>query len=229
LILPCSVLIHLLPGLAMAAHHHVPPHTAVPGTTPALTGTWDCGVWLLAAPLAFYMAWQAAYYFAVQVLARRYICQHKMDTSYRCLTRRAQRANNVWARIVLRGSTHRRIFFYGLLQLAFTGEWAAGFLGRGPSHSQKGCLQNVYIPLFCWFLLGSYTNPSPSPSLPSCPAVATLLLFLPTYHYPLLAAAWQAVKFLVPGELPGARRCPADVPALASPEAAPCASCQLDH
>jgi hypothetical protein len=122
LILSCSVLIHLLPGLAMAAHHHLPPHTAAPGLPRAPSGTWDCGVWLLAAPLAFYMAWQAAYYFAVQVLARRYICQHKLDTSYRCLTRRAQRANNVWARIVLRGSTQRRIVFYGLLQLAFTGK-----------------------------------------------------------------------------------------------------------
>ena len=196
LALPCSVLIHLLPGLAMAAHHHLPPHTAAPRAPPALSGARDCGVWLLAAPLAFYMAWQVAYYFAVQVLARQYICQNKLDTSYRCLTRRAQRANNVWARIVLRGSTRRRILFYGLLQLAFTGKRAAGVWGRGQprglSASRCAC---------CCFLPRSNTSPSPSP--PAGRAVVTLLLFLPTYHFPLLAAAWQAVKFVVPGELPG--------------------------
>ncbi|KAL4427859.1 hypothetical protein ABPG75_001948 [Micractinium tetrahymenae] len=115
-----SVLVHLLPGLAMAAHRHVlhsPPGNGA--SAPALAGR-EAAAWLLGAPLAFYAAWQAAYFLAVQVLARRCIIQHKLDTSYRCLTRRAARAGNVWARLVLRGSTARRLAVYGLLQLAFT-------------------------------------------------------------------------------------------------------------
>lgn len=54
------------------------------------------------------------------MLCCAFIRRHKLDTSYRYLARRAKRANNMWARLVLRGSTARRLFWYGLLQLAFT-------------------------------------------------------------------------------------------------------------
>ena len=114
----------------MAAHHHLPPLTgtsaaAVRAPGAGLAGARDATLWLLAAPLAFYLAWQALYWLAVQVVGRRYVCANKLDTSYRCLARRAQRANNVWARIVLQGSTARRLVMYGLLQLAFTGAGCA--------------------------------------------------------------------------------------------------------
>ena len=49
----------------------------------------------------------------VQVLCGRLIKRCKFDTSYKCLARRARRANNVWRRLVLRGSTARRLFWYG--------------------------------------------------------------------------------------------------------------------
>ncbi|KAL4442073.1 hypothetical protein ABPG77_011334 [Micractinium sp. CCAP 211/92] len=117
-----SVLVHLLPGLAMAAHRHVQ-HGQSAGSAsaaaPALEGR-AAVLWLLAAPLAFYAAWQAAYFLLVQVLARGHIVRRRLDTSYRCLTRRAARADNVWARLVLCGGVARRLVAYGLLQLAFT-------------------------------------------------------------------------------------------------------------
>jgi hypothetical protein len=56
----------------------------------------------------------------VQVLLRRFILAHGYETSYTCLARRAAKTNNVWNRLVRRGSTGRRICVYGALQLAFT-------------------------------------------------------------------------------------------------------------
>lgn len=126
----------------MAAHRHMQHGqlaSGASGPAPALAGR-DAATWLLAAPLAFYAAWQAAYFLLVQVLVRRHIIGRRLDTSYRCLTRRAARADNVWARLVLRGGTARRLAAYGLLQLAFTGEprlrAAASLLG---SHGTWHC------------------------------------------------------------------------------------------
>lgn len=56
----------------------------------------------------------------LQVVFRRFIQQHKYDTSYNCLARRAAKTNNIWNRIVRQGSTMRRCSMYGLLQLTFT-------------------------------------------------------------------------------------------------------------
>ncbi|EFN58064.1 hypothetical protein CHLNCDRAFT_142330 [Chlorella variabilis] len=115
-----SVLLHLLPGLAMAAHHHLPLHPTAAAAA-AVSGARDSALWLLGSPLAFYLTWQLLYFAAVQVLGRRYVRDNNLDTSYRCLTRRARRTGNIWARLVLRGSTARRLAVYGLIQLAFTG------------------------------------------------------------------------------------------------------------
>jgi hypothetical protein len=134
----------------MATHHHLRLHDAATPPPAPLAGLGQCTAWLLGAPLAVYLCWQAAYFLVVQVAARRTIQAQGLDTSYRCLTRRARRARNVWARLVLRGSTARRLAVYGVVQLAYT--------------------------------------------------AGTLLLFLPTYHCRALAFAWQAAKFLVPGE-----------------------------
>jgi hypothetical protein len=56
----------------------------------------------------------------VQVLLRGFIIRHGYETSYTCLARRAAKTNNVWNRLVRRGSITRRICMYGALQLAFT-------------------------------------------------------------------------------------------------------------
>lgn len=76
-------------------------------------------LWLFAAPMAFYVAWQLVYWLVVQVLCHRIIKAGKYDTSYLTLSRRARRANNVWYRLV-QGTPARRLILYGLLQLAFT-------------------------------------------------------------------------------------------------------------
>ncbi|GAB4818299.1 hypothetical protein N2152v2_005345 [Parachlorella kessleri] len=82
-----SVMLHLLPGLAMYALHHHPaqssgsvtPHGALaspgwlagwqPGValgSVGLQGWWPAALWLLLVPLAFYMAWQFVYWLVVQ-------------------------------------------------------------------------------------------------------------------------------------------------------------------
>ena len=55
-----------------------------------------------------------------KVACRGYIRSHRYDTSYNCLARRAARTNNVWNRIIRRGSVARRISVYGALQLGYT-------------------------------------------------------------------------------------------------------------
>jgi hypothetical protein len=77
-------------------------------------------VWLVLAPLGFYVAWQVAYFLVVQVACRGLILRGGYDTSYRCLARRAAKNNNVWNRMVRKGPPLRRCLAYGGLQLAFT-------------------------------------------------------------------------------------------------------------
>ena len=54
------------------------------------------------------------------MLARRFILTHGYETSYTCLARRAAKQNNVWNRLVRRGSVARRVCVYGALQMVFT-------------------------------------------------------------------------------------------------------------
>lgn len=82
----CSVLMHLLPGLALFAHRYYTPAglRGLQGLSAAaaalLQGRWpDVGqvpalqqaqplvLWLVVAPLAFYIAWQLLYFLIVQV------------------------------------------------------------------------------------------------------------------------------------------------------------------
>ncbi|KAG2493754.1 hypothetical protein HYH03_007976 [Edaphochlamys debaryana] len=84
-------------------------------------------LWLAAAPLAFYLAWQLFYYVVVQVIFRRFILTHGYETSYIGLAKRAHKAKSPLNDFVRRGGTGRRIFMYGLLQLLFT--LAAGVVG----------------------------------------------------------------------------------------------------
>ena len=50
---------------------------------------------------------------ALQVACRRYILQHKYETSYSTLAKRASKSNNFWNRLVRRGSKTRRVVMYG--------------------------------------------------------------------------------------------------------------------
>lgn len=133
---------HLMPGLAMFAHRHFTPtglrgwrgaasaaaalargQAPYVGSVPPLpppASPAHLAASLIAAPLAFYLAWQALYFVVVQLLCRRLIVQHGYETSYSCLARRAAKTNNFWNRLVRRGSVARRLAMYGLLQLAYT-------------------------------------------------------------------------------------------------------------
>lgn len=55
-----------------------------------------------------------------QVLLRRFILSRGYETSYTCLARRAAKTNNIWNRLVRRGSALRRCAVYGGLQGVFT-------------------------------------------------------------------------------------------------------------
>ena len=69
-----SVLIHLLPGLALFAQRHFPPPEAASRirwlSLPQYTGEHDGSAtfwWCLVAPFIFYATWQTVYWFIVQV------------------------------------------------------------------------------------------------------------------------------------------------------------------
>ncbi|WIA28892.1 hypothetical protein OEZ86_011416 [Tetradesmus obliquus] len=134
-----SVLMHLLPGLAMFAHRHYTPsglrgwqgiaqyaaqllhgHIMPTGSVPPASYPQHTLLWLVAAPLLFYIVWQLLYYLVVQVLFRSFILRNGYETSYICLARRAAKNNNFWNRLVRRGSITRRLLVYGGLQLLFT-------------------------------------------------------------------------------------------------------------
>lgn len=171
-----SVLIHLMPGLAMYAHRHLPRVTTwnqimscIPKLQRAATALnfsgcitdkgplssglpleWKtCMMWLVLAPMLFYGVWQLIYFLAVQVLFENTIRKDNLDTSYKCLARRAARADNLLARIVLQGKIRRRVFLFGILQAAYT-------------------------------------------------AAALLVLAVPTYYSWHLAFLWQVTKFVLP-------------------------------
>jgi Protein of unknown function (DUF2838) len=211
-----SVLMHMLPGLALFAHrYHTPPGlrgwrgmaaaarailagtalprmatttAAAPGSAPAaaaaLASTRQLGLWLVVVPLLYYVAWQLLYFLVVQArpiltpqaLANARVCMHPpspppralasclkhlkqqlhcstqvlcrqliltrgFDTSYSCLARRAAKTNNVWNRLVRRGSVARRVCMYGALQLAFTCIALAVFLPTFFSYRLSFALQ----------------------------------------------------------------------------------------
>ncbi|KAF6259276.1 hypothetical protein COO60DRAFT_1514094 [Scenedesmus sp. NREL 46B-D3] len=134
-----SVLMHLLSGFAMFAHRHYTPsglrgwrgiaryavqllHGDVTpaGTVPPPAYPEHKLLWLVAAPLLFYIVWQLLYFLTVQVLFRSFILGNGYETSYICLARRAAKNDNFWNRLVRRGSTTRRLLLYGGLQLLFT-------------------------------------------------------------------------------------------------------------
>ncbi|EIE25281.1 hypothetical protein COCSUDRAFT_40577 [Coccomyxa subellipsoidea C-169] len=123
-----SVLIHLLPGLALFAHRYAPvPESLlsvwrrVVGGEQSVAVAEPAGIfWIFGAPLVFYVIWQLMYFIIVQVMCRQIIQKHGYDTSYNALARRAAKSNNVWNRLVRKGSIARRVCMYGLVQAVFT-------------------------------------------------------------------------------------------------------------
>ncbi|KAM7519665.1 hypothetical protein LguiB_018627 [Lonicera macranthoides] len=126
-----SVLIHLLPGLVFftirwwdpaffEAMH--PEGTAQRASWPYVEESksylWK---WLFLVPLVAYSLWQVLYFLIVNVLRRqRLLRDPEVMTSYRELSKKAQKANNLWWRLSGVLGDQNRMFMYILLQAIFT-------------------------------------------------------------------------------------------------------------
>ncbi|XP_048431165.1 glycerophosphocholine acyltransferase 1-like [Pyrus x bretschneideri] len=125
-----SVLIHLLPGLvfftirwwdpaSFAAMH--PEGTSRRALWPYVEDKSYLWVWLFWVPLFAYTLWQALYFLIVNVLRRqRLLRDPEVMTSYRELSKKAQKANNVWWRLSGLLGDRNRLLMYILLQGVFT-------------------------------------------------------------------------------------------------------------
>ncbi|XP_071689239.1 glycerophosphocholine acyltransferase 1-like [Rutidosis leptorrhynchoides] len=127
-----SVLIHLLPGVVFFTMCWWDPafieamHPE--GTAQGNGGSWRqiadksflC-TWLFTVPLIAYFLWQLLYFLVVNVLRRqRLLKDPEVMTSYRGLSKRAQKANNIWWRLSGCLGDHNRPIMYILFQAIFT-------------------------------------------------------------------------------------------------------------
>lgn len=125
-----SVLIHLLPGTVffiirwwdpITFAHHAVDDTGPWPAWPLLESDQQLWTWLFAVPLAAYFVWQFLYLLVVNVLRRqRLLNDPEVMTSFRELSRKASRANNIWWKLSgLMGDDHR-VAMYAILQGIFT-------------------------------------------------------------------------------------------------------------
>ncbi|KAM7275830.1 hypothetical protein ACFE04_017696 [Oxalis oulophora] len=125
-----SVLIHLLPGLVFFtirwwnpttfADMH-PEGSARRVSWPYVEERSYLFTWLFVVPLAAYTLWQALYFLIVNVLRRqRLLRDPEVKTSYRELSRKAQKANNSWWRLSGLLGDQNRMLMYIVLQGIFT-------------------------------------------------------------------------------------------------------------
>lgn len=169
-----SVLIHLLPGLAMFSWNHLPrvewsalkacshllmsPETALQfgycasssSTATRRTYQEDDALWLIGVPMLVYVVWQALYLLVVEVLLAGYVRRRGLDSSFLCLRRRELRKGDasVWNQIVFTGSRSRQVLAFAGVQALFT--------------------------------------------------FGSLLVFVLTYYWWTAGLAWQVMKFLLP-------------------------------
>uniref|UniRef100_A0A2P2KCW1 Glycerophosphocholine acyltransferase 1 n=1 Tax=Rhizophora mucronata TaxID=61149 RepID=A0A2P2KCW1_RHIMU len=77
--------------------------------------------WLFWVPLIAYSLWQVLYFLIVNVLRRqRLLRDPEVMTSYRELSKKAQKANNIWWQLSGLLGDHNRLVMYILLQAIFT-------------------------------------------------------------------------------------------------------------
>ncbi|KAH1209435.1 putative membrane protein [Glycine soja] len=125
-----SVLIHLLPGLVFFTIRWWNPATfeALRPVGTARRSTWPyiedksyLWMWLFLVPLAVYILWQVLYFLIVNVLRRqRFLRDPEVMTSYRELSKKAQKANNIWWRLSGLLGDQNRLLMYIVLQGIFT-------------------------------------------------------------------------------------------------------------
>ncbi|XP_062010707.1 glycerophosphocholine acyltransferase 1 [Rosa rugosa] len=125
-----SVLIHLLPGLVFftirwwdpatfAAMH--PEGSSARASWPYVESKTYLWTWLFVVPLVAYSLWQLLYFLIVNVLRRqRLLRDPEVMTSYRELSKKAQKANNLWWRLSGLLGDQNRLFMYIVLQAIFT-------------------------------------------------------------------------------------------------------------
>ncbi|KAI4335252.1 hypothetical protein L6164_013916 [Bauhinia variegata] len=124
-----SVLIHLLPGLVFftirwwnpATFEAMRPEGASRVTWPYVEDKSHLWTWLFLVPLVAYTLWQLLYFLIVNVLRRqRFLRDPEVMTSYRELSKKAQKANNIWWRLSGLLGDQNRLLMYILLQAVFT-------------------------------------------------------------------------------------------------------------
>ncbi|OIV97372.1 hypothetical protein TanjilG_07124 [Lupinus angustifolius] len=127
-----SVLIHLLPGLVFFTIRWWNPTTLEAmrpeGTRTSERAMWPyvedksyIWTWLFLVPLVAYTLWQFLYFLIVNVLRRqRLLRDPEVMTSYRELSKKAQKANNMWWRLSGLLGDQNRMLMYIVLQAIFT-------------------------------------------------------------------------------------------------------------
>ncbi|KAK9131310.1 hypothetical protein Sjap_011797 [Stephania japonica] len=126
-----SVLIHLLPGIVFFTIRWWNPATFEamhPVGNYARRVSWPyvedksyLWTWLFVVPLVAYTLWQVLYFLIVNVLRRqRLLRDPEVMTSYRELSKKAQKANNIWWRLSGVLGDQNRLLMYIVLQAAFT-------------------------------------------------------------------------------------------------------------
>ncbi|KMZ69557.1 Integral membrane protein [Zostera marina] len=124
-----SVLIHLLPGIAFFTIRWWDPATfAAMHPTGKDRTSWPyvedksyLYLWLFVVPLAAYTLWQFLYFLIVNVLRhQRLLRDPEVMTSYRELSKKAQKANSIWWQFSGYLGDENRNIMYILLQAAFT-------------------------------------------------------------------------------------------------------------
>ncbi|XP_004144017.1 uncharacterized membrane protein C776.05 isoform X1 [Cucumis sativus] len=125
-----SVLIHLIPGLVFftirwwneatfEAMH--PEGTSRRASWPYVEDKSYLWTWLFLVPLVAYTLWQILYFLIVNVLRRqRFLRDPEVMTSYRELSKRAQKTNNVWWKLSGLLGDQNRLLMYILFQGIFT-------------------------------------------------------------------------------------------------------------
>eukprot|EP00262_Sarcandra_glabra_P004668 TRINITY_DN1585_c0_g1_i1.p1 TRINITY_DN1585_c0_g1~~TRINITY_DN1585_c0_g1_i1.p1 ORF type:complete len:397 (-),score=49.65 TRINITY_DN1585_c0_g1_i1:144-1334(-) len=126
-----SVLIHLLPGIVFFTIRWWDPESFAAMHSEGKAGrraSWPyvedksyLWTWLFIVPLVAYTLWQLLYFLIVNVLRRqRLLRDPEVMTSYRELSKKARKANNLWWRLSgLLGDQNRMAMFI-VLQAAFT-------------------------------------------------------------------------------------------------------------
>ncbi|KAL9443843.1 hypothetical protein AB3S75_017091 [Citrus x aurantiifolia] len=125
-----SVLIHLLPGLVFFTIRWWNPESfaAMRPEGSSRRASWPYVedksyllTWLFLVPLGAYTLWQVLYFLIVNVLRRqRLLRDPEVMTSYRELSKKAQKANNIWWRLSGLLGDQNRMFMYIAFQTIFT-------------------------------------------------------------------------------------------------------------